>query len=57
MGWAQRKVQTWSLEVRRGLGTGRGPWVSSTPNATYLLTGLQEFINGHHPILIPVHFL
>lgn len=25
--------------------------------ATYLLTGLQELLNGHHPVLVPVHFL
>lgn len=43
---------------REGLGpAGAGPWVSLTPDATYLLTGLQELINGHHPVLIPVHFL
>lgn len=29
----------------------------STPDATYLLAGLQELVHGHHPILIPVHFL
>lgn len=29
----------------------------STPKDTYLLTGLQELINGHYPVLIPVHFL
>lgn len=29
----------------------------STPEDTYLLTGLQKLINGHYPVLIPVHFL
>lgn len=42
----------------KGLGLAwAGHWVFSTLDATYLLTGLQELINGHHPILIPVHFL
>lgn len=46
----------WRSGGAQGLA-GAGPWVSSAPEATYLLTGLQELINGHHAILIPVHFL
>lgn len=42
----------------KGLGlAGAGHWVFSTFDATYLLAGLQELINSHHSVLIPVHFL
>ena len=57
MGSRQKCVRgVWRSGGARGLA-GAGPWVSLAPDATYLLTGLQELINGHHPILIPVHFL